>query len=102
MPRRVYTKDEIVVAEYAKRNEAREDTLITATMDMVGYFMGLGDDQPTAEGKVKQLSDDIRIADAGAKFDYVLGNTQPLKDAIQASTLPFMDQAAKDFLIAKL
>jgi hypothetical protein len=33
---------------------------------------------------------------------YTLGNAQPLIDAINASALPFMDAAAKAFLVGEL
>jgi hypothetical protein len=69
---------------YKTRNEQREQTLTLATMSFVAYFMGLGDDQATAESKVAQLS------------------TEALKDGINASALPFMDAAAKTFLVDAL
>ena len=83
---------------YKTRNEQREQTLNVATMSFVAYFMGLGDDQATAESKVAQVSTEV----AALLYVYTLGNVQPLLDAIQASTLPFMDQAAKDKLIGDL
>jgi hypothetical protein len=83
---------------YKTRNEQRTQTLNNATMNFVAYFMGLGDDQATAESKVGQVSDEVAVH----LFPYTLGRTQPLLDAIQASTLPFMDQAAKDKLIGDL
>lgn len=67
-------------------------------MSFVSYFMNLGDDQETAEGKVSQLSDEV----AAFIYPYIMGNTQKLKDQINASTLPFMDQAAKDAIIGYL
>ena len=83
---------------YKLRNGAREDQLIRATMEFVVYFMNLGDDHLTANDKVGQVSDEVAVW----LFPYVLGRTQPLLDAIQASTLPHMDQAAKDKLIGDL
>lgn len=83
---------------YKSRNEQRQRVLEDATMGMVVYFMGLGDDQPTAEQKVKDLSTEV----ADKTYIYVLGNTQPLIDAINASILPFMDAAAKTFATDKL
>lgn len=83
---------------YMNRVRSREFTLGKATMDMVVYFIGLGDDQATAEDKVGQISDDV----AAHLYQYTLGRTQPLLNGIQASTLPFMDQAAKDKLIGDL
>ena len=83
---------------YKSRTEQRELTLMTATMSFVGYFMGLGDDQVIAEDKVSQVSTEI----AALLYVYTLGNKQPLLDAINVSTLPFMDAPAKAFLIAGL
>ena len=83
---------------YMNRVRNREFTLGKATMNFVAYFMGLGDDQTTAESKVSQVSTEV----AALLYVYTLGNTQPLLDAIQASTLPHMDQAAKDKLIGDL
>lgn len=83
---------------YKSRTEQRELTLMTATMSFVGYFMGLGDDQLTAETKTSQISTEI----AAFLYVYTLGNKQPLIDAINASALPFMDAPAKAFLVAGL
>ena len=83
---------------YNLRNEQREQTLTLATMSFVGYFMGLGDDQATAESKVAQVSTEV----AALLYVYTLGNTQPLKDSINASVLPFMDAPAKAFLVDAL
>jgi hypothetical protein len=85
-------------ADYMSRTDRRQQVLMTATMNFVAYFMGLGDDQATAESKVSQVSTEV----AALLYVYTLGNTQPLLDAIQASTLPHMDQAAKDKLIGDL
>jgi hypothetical protein len=46
---------------YKTRNEQREQTLTLATMSFVAYFMGLGDDQATAESKVAQLSTEVHF-----------------------------------------
>jgi len=81
---------------YMNRVREREFTLGKATMDFVGYFMGLGDDQATAEQKVTDLSTEV----AALLYVYTLGNTQPLIDGINASALPFMDAAAKAFYSA--
>jgi len=83
---------------YMNRVREREFTLGKATMDFVGYFMGLGDDQATAEQKVTDLSTEV----AALLYVYTLGNTQPLIDGINASALPFMDAAAKAFLVGEL
>ena len=69
-----------------------------STMNFVGYFMALGDDKATAENKVSQLSTEI----AALLYVYTLGNMQPLIDAVNASTLPYMDAAAKTYLTGEL
>lgn len=83
---------------YHERNLKREQILEEATMSFVAYFMGLGDDKATAEQKVSDLSTEVAIY----IYPFVLGNRQPLTDAINASTLPFMDQAAKDKITGDL
>lgn len=83
---------------YKERNLIREIVLNQATMDLVQYFIGLGDDQATAEGKVTQLSTEC----AAYVYVFIMGNTQAIKDQINASALPFMDQAAKDYIIGQL
>jgi hypothetical protein len=67
---------------YQLRTAKREKQLFIATMEFVAYFMSLGDDHTL--------------------YAYVLGRTQPLIDAINASTLPFMDAAAKAKLTGDL
>lgn len=86
---------------YKMRTEAREKTLLDATMGFVAYFMGLGDDQVTAETKVGQVSSEV----AALLYVYTLGNTQPLIDAINNiddAVLTFMDAAAKAYIVGQL
>jgi len=83
---------------YMNRTRQREWTLGKSTMNFVAYFMGLGDTQEVAEGKVTSLSTEV----AALLYVYTLGNTQPLIDGINASTLPFMDAAAKLFIVNQL
>jgi len=94
---KVTTIDPII--DYSNRNKDRSATLEKATISMVGYYMTLGDDEETANGKVGLISRMIK-ADL---YPYILGDTQPLKDNLQAiDSLPHFDQAAKDFIIALL
>lgn len=87
-----------IVDAYMTRNMSREIMLNTATMNFIQYFIDLGDDPVTAEAKVTELSSEV----AAYLYAYVLGNKLPLIDGIALSTLPFMDQAAKDYLISQL
>lgn len=80
---------------YQERNAMRQNTLESATMSFVAYFMGLGDDLTTAQTKVAEVSTEV----APLLYPFVLGNTQPLLDALNASTLPQMDQNAKNAII---
>ena len=101
MAKRLWKKEQELVANYEARNESREETLLAATMNFVGYFMGLGDDQITAETKVTQMSTEV----AAFLYVYTLGNTQPLIDAINnidEGTYPFMDSASKAYIINEL
>jgi len=82
--------------DYITRSlDNRFGTFSKATIEAIAYFMSLGDTEEQAHDKMKQLSAELRATNPGAKFDYVLGDTQPLIDAINASILPFMDAAAK-------
>jgi hypothetical protein len=83
---------------YMNRTRQREWTLGKATMNFIGYFISLGDTQEVAEAKVTDLSTEV----AALLYVYTLGNTQPLIDGVNASTLPFMDAAAKAFLVGQL
>jgi len=83
---------------YQERNMMRQNRLDESTMAFVAYFMGLGDDQIIAEGKITELSTEC----AAFIFAYVMGNISALINAINSSSLPFMDQAAKDFIINQL
>jgi len=87
-----------ITTTYEQRNAIRQLKMNDATVSFIEYFISLGDDLPTAENKVSQVSTETSLH----LFPYVLGNTQPLLDAIQESTLPFMDQNAKDALISQL
>lgn len=108
----MFTREEEEAARYALRNDQRLKTLLKATMNLVGYFVSLdvsADPIETkmlnAQNKVKQVSTELRKIDGGAKFDYVLGDTQPLIDAvnlIDEGILPFMDAAAKNKLSTDL
>lgn len=86
---------------YKMRNEQREQTLDDATMNLVAYFMGLGDDQATAEDKVGQISDEV----APWMYSYVKGRTSKLiaeLNAIDEVTYPFFDSAAKAKIVGDL
>ena len=81
----------LVTSNYTERNLKRQRTLEEATMRFVAYFMILGDDQATAETKVAEVSTESAVY----LYPFVLGNTQPLIDSLNASTLPQMDADAK-------
>lgn len=82
------------IESYRLRNDSRELTLNTATMNFVQYFVDLGDDLSVAQNKVSQVSTET----AQYIYVYILGNTTPLINAINNSTLPFMDNDAKNKL----
>lgn len=98
MKNKIFKRGEEILAGFYKRTDKREETLMNATMSFVGYFVGLGDDQATAESKVSQMSTEC----AAFTHVYTMGNITALTDAIQTSNLAFMDQAAKDFIIGEL
>lgn len=101
MSKEIWREDEAVTAAYSGRTKAREKTLMKATMNMVAYFVGLGDDQPTAEDKVSQISTEL----AALLYVYTLGNTAPLIAAVNGIdevAFPFMDASAKAALVSDL
>lgn len=105
MSKKLWKKEQLIVSEYSQRCDDREVTLMTATMNFVGYFIMLdnsSDDDLTkksnAEIKVAQLSTEV----AAFLYSYRLGNTQPLIDGINNSNLEFMDAAAKEKIVSDL
>lgn len=84
---------------YLDRISSRTATLAKSTMDLLYSFIDDGDDYITAKDKVTQLSNEISTNNPSAKFDFTLGDVQPLKDQVQASTLPHMTQPKKDIVL---
>lgn len=93
-----YIIEDFTANSYSLRCTRREATLMEATMNFVQYFMDLGDDKGTADAKVAEVSTEV----AAYLYAYVLGNKGPLINGINNSSLPFMDQAAKDYLTTQL
>lgn len=94
----MWKKGEEEFARYAKRNAKREKKIIISTVNLVSYFMTLGDTSEEANLKVSSLSNEVKSNIS----IFILGNTQPLIDAIQNSTLEHMTTEAKDFIISQL
>lgn len=76
----------------------RFGTFSKATMDLMKHYMGKGDDYNLAKNKVAELAKEISDNKPSAKFDYVIGVTQPLIDQVNASALPHMTQEEKDLV----
>jgi len=83
---------------YVGRSEGRNELIHKGTLQFVGYFMSLGDIQEDAEAKVTEVSTEV----SQHLFVYILGNKTPLINAINASSLTYMDAAAKAYLISTL
>jgi len=108
MGRKLWKKEQLVTAKYDKRCDDREVKLMEATMGFVAYFISLDASADTdlvkltnVNAKVTQVS----TAVAHLLYAYRLGNTQPLIDSISLIdevTYPYMDAAAKAFLINEL
>ena len=97
--KKVWKQGEEVLAAYTGRVEdVYTATLLTATQNMVGYFMSLGDDLATAQDKVTQMSTEV----SAFTHIYTLGNMQRLIDAINASVLAHMDAPAKAYAVDQL
>lgn len=93
-----FNRGEGYVAKYNMRTDQREKTLMKATMNFVGYFIALGNTELEAQTKVSQVSTHV----AKYLYVYTLGNVSPLVNEIQnidEIEMPFMNQAAKDYLI---
>lgn len=98
---RLFLKGEESLAPYYKRTGSREKTLMSSTMSLVAYFMGLGDSKIEAENKVTQISTEL----APYLYAFTLGNTQLLVNKvneIDEIVMPFMDTLAKNFVIGEL
>jgi len=87
-----------ITQTYHERNLERQTQMETATTNFISFFVESGDDLATAQQKVS----DVSTESANWLFPYVLGNKQPLIDSINNSTLIFMDETAKLFLINEL
>ncbi len=100
-PTHVETRNE-EATDYDIRNKSRWVALSDGTMTLKQHFVDLGDDETTALTKVTQVSRAVSTSKPEAKIDYIMGDTQPLKDEIQSVdevTYPWFDQAAKDAII---
>jgi hypothetical protein len=93
-----YLFEDFDTALYNGRCVSRDATLKVATMKFIQYFVNSGDDQTTAKTKVSQISEET----AQYLYPYVLGNVHSLVNAINNSSLEFMDEAAKNELISYL
>jgi hypothetical protein len=86
-----------------QRSDSRELTLMTSTMILVGAYVTGGDTEEGAKTKVKAVSDELTSLSPGAKYDFVLGNVQPLKDAVQTlatnATLAYFTQTEADLVL---
>lgn len=93
------TTSSLNLKQYIGRSEARSIQLHKATIELVDYYMvNSGDTEEQANAKVTSASTEVALT----LYPYVIGNKQPLIDAINASSLPHMDANAKAFLIASL
>jgi len=87
------------VEEYKIRSlNNRFGTFSKATMGLMQHYMDNGDDYDTANQKVTDLANEISDNKPSAKFDYIIGVTQPLIDQINASSLIHMTQTEKDLV----
>jgi hypothetical protein len=94
----IFTEDSLKGGLY-KRSMSRQLTLMESTMALVAAFMSDGDTEDAAKAKVKLFSQDITSRTPGVKYDFILGDTQPLKDSVQDSVLADMTQAKKDVVL---
>lgn len=96
---KIFKKGEEKLARYIHKIESvYQRKLYKTILVLVTKLMDQGDDLPTATAKKNTFLSEF----ASETWVYSLGSEQPLKDAILNSSLPFLDQALKDFLITKL
>jgi hypothetical protein len=93
-----YLFEDFDTAMYNARCIAREATLKEATIKFIRYFVGLGDTPEIAQEKVSKISSETALY----LYPYVLGNVHDLLNAINNSSLEFMDEAAKQELTGYL
>ena len=84
------------------RDQSRWIRLNHATGNLKQYFIDGGDSPAQAKLKVNQLSTEASEMGGEPIMNYIMGNKQPLKDKINASTLSFMDTTAKLTIVNKL
>jgi len=90
------------------RTSNRNGTLFSASVSLMKYYIGLGDDVATAKDKVDQIADVIYDSFAGAVLGYESGVTrQKVKliaaiEGIDEVAFPFFDAAAKQVVTDKL
>lgn len=88
------TKDKDVMG-FKSKSIVREEVLMTSTYVLIRSFITDGDTLDQAKVKVKAFSQDITTRTPGVKYDYVLGDVQPLIDSVNASVLIDMTAAKK-------
>lgn len=100
---KIIKSDEAI--NYMIRTDNRVATISDGLMQLVGYFMGLGDDYATAVDKSDQISYEILKTHTYALEGYERGNSRCKADLIDAlnnvdeNLYPFFDAAAKSFVI---
>ena len=82
---------------YEDRHQDRMRTIMKSTDALIKSFVDVeGDTLAEAKTKVTDLSNEIG-AEVLVMYEY--GNTQPLKDSVQASILSHMTQTKKDIVL---
>ena len=76
--------------------------LMGSSMVLMSDLMSAGKTEEEAKALVKLFSQEITSNYGGVKYDFILGDTQPLKDAVNASQLAFMTKERKDLVIKEL
>lgn len=90
---------------YMVRTDNRIGTIADANMKLIGYFMGLGNDQATATDKSDQVAYELLKTHTYAVEGYERGNSRCKTDLINAinnideGAFPFFDAVAKAFVV---
>jgi hypothetical protein len=96
----IFDRNDRSTARLWNRSHRRLLSLLRGTQKLREHFEVLGDTPAQSKSKINQLSDET----ANTHMRYMMGNRQPLLDAINASNgnLAFMNAAAKTVILDEL
>jgi hypothetical protein len=94
----LFKREEQETAQFNKEHEINKRKLFKAIVQLRKHFRSLGQTKLAARANVNQLLESL----ANETFLYSLGAVNYLETGVNSSTLPFMNQAAKDVFLQKI